>query len=285
MGWQNLCLETHCQPSWELPELAMAQHLIILYEPSKTTTMEFKAEGSFIQSVWNPIDQVRQCLAIVPANLPFQSCWDQEIVSTTLYLDANFVSQLIPDELNPDHIEIGVETKRADPLMAQLVQALKAEMIAKNSENDFYIHSLETALAAHLIRNYSTRASTIPDCEQGLSRRQLHRSIEYIQAHLDQNLSLTAIAEELGLSSYYFCRLFKQSMGISPYQYLLQQRIEQAKQLLGRSTLKVTQVALACGFANSSHLAKHFRQQTGVSPTQFRHIAQDPVQNRKIRCD
>jgi AraC family transcriptional regulator len=180
------------------------------------------------------------------------------------------LAQLVPDELDSDRIELSVETQRSDPLMAQLVQALKSEAVSKNQENDFYIHSLETALAAHLIRHYSMPSSKIPEHEKGLSRRQLHQAIEYVQSHLDANLSLTAIAHELDLSPYYFCRLFKQSMGISPHRYLIQQRIERAKQLLARSSLPVTQVALECGFANPSHLAKHFRKQTGLSPIEFR---------------
>ena len=229
LGWQHLYLETHCQPSWELPEFSMAQHLIVIYEPKISTTIEFKAEGSLIHSTWNPIDQAHQCIGIVPANLPFKSCWNQEIASTTLYIDANFVAQLAPDELNPDRIELAVETKRSDPLIVQLALALKSEVISHHSGNDFYVNSLETTLAAHLLRNYSVRHFTLPEYESGLSRLKLNQAIEYVQAHLNENLSLTAIADELGLSSYYFCRLFKQSMGVSPYQYLIQQRVEHAK--------------------------------------------------------
>jgi AraC family transcriptional regulator len=108
--------------------------------------------------------------------------------------------------------------------------------------------------------------------EDGLSREKLAQAMEYIDVHLGEDLSLSAIANNLNMSQYYFCRLFKRSTGISPHQYLIQQRIERAKQLLKRPELTVTAVALQCGFSGQSHFAKHFRKQTGLTPQQFRHL-------------
>jgi AraC family transcriptional regulator len=96
-----------------------------------------------------------------------------------------------------------------------------------------------------------------------------------MQAHLGEDLSLSAIAEELGMSQYYFCHLFKRSTGISPHQFLIRQRVEQAKILLKQSKHTISDIALACGFASSSHLAKCFRQVTGINPNQFRKLLQD----------
>ncbi len=79
------------------------------------------------------------------------------------------------------------------------------------------------------------------------------------------------------MSQYYFCRLFKQSTGISPYQYLMQQRIERGQQLLRRTDWTVTAIAMDCGFNNQSHFAKYFRHYVGTSPKQFRRASQDYV--------
>ena len=100
----------------------------------------------------------------------------------------------------------------------------------------------------------------------------LNQAIDYMNAHLGENLSLAAMATELHISQYHFCRLFKQSTGMSPHRYLIQQRCDRAKQLLRRPELRVTDIALECGFANQSHFAKYFRRHTGVSPTQFRQM-------------
>ncbi|MEM6437140.1 MAG: helix-turn-helix transcriptional regulator [Cyanobacteria bacterium P01_D01_bin.115] len=77
------------------------------------------------------------------------------------------------------------------------------------------------------------------------------------------------------MSESHFSRCFKQSVGIAPYQYLLQQRVERAKQLLKQpaprpQTLSISDIALECGFANQTHLTKVFRQITGVTPKAYR---------------
>ncbi|MBD0270102.1 MAG: helix-turn-helix transcriptional regulator, partial [Cyanobacteria bacterium Co-bin8] len=68
---------------------------------------------------------------------------------------------------------------------------------------------------------------------------------------------------------FHFCRLFKESMGVTPYQYLLQMRIEQAKQLLLKDNSRVAEVAVETGFADQSQLSRHFKRLVGISPKQF----------------
>jgi AraC family transcriptional regulator len=98
----------------------------------------------------------------------------------------------------------------------------------------------------------------------------LRQTLNYIQEHLSEEITLEAIANHVGISQYYFSHLFKQSMGVSPYQYVLRQRIERAKQLLKQSDLSIAEIALECGFANQTHLTKHFRNLAGTSPKAYR---------------
>ncbi|MEM1369587.1 MAG: helix-turn-helix transcriptional regulator [Cyanobacteria bacterium P01_H01_bin.15] len=85
-------------------------------------------------------------------------------------------------------------------------------------------------------------------------------------ALLDQRIQLAALAKLSGMSQLHFSHLYKQSWGISPYQYLLQQRIDKAKQLFKQHDRMIADIALECGFNSHSHLSKQFRQSTGVSP-------------------
>lgn len=94
----------------------------------------------------------------------------------------------------------------------------------------------------------------------------LQQVLDYIHAHLTENITLKEIAAQLGMSQSYFCRWFKQLVGISPYQYVLQQRVEQAKQLLQDPNIKLVDVALQCGFNSQSHLIHHFKRQTDTTP-------------------
>jgi AraC family transcriptional regulator len=115
---------------------------------------------------------------------------------------------------------------------------------------------------------------SLPIAADGLSPAKLAQSIEYINEWLHKNITLTEIATELNLSQYYFCRLFKQSICITPHQYLIQQRIERSKQLLSQKDIRIVDIATQCGFANPSHFARCFRKAMGISPQQFRESIQ-----------
>jgi AraC family transcriptional regulator len=122
----------------------------------------------------------------------------------------------------------------------------------------------------HLLRHYCAFEPTLKQYQGGLSRDRLRTAIDYIQANLDRKLTLEAIAQQLNLSLYYFCNLFTQSMGIPPYKYVLQQRVERAKQLLKDENRAIVDIALECGFANQTHLNKQFRKLTGMTPKVYR---------------
>ncbi|WP_200867382.1 helix-turn-helix domain-containing protein [Leptolyngbya sp. Heron Island J] len=134
-----------------------------------------------------------------------------------------------------------------------------------------YTDSFLNAVAVHLLKNHVACKRDIPDYDGGLSRYQLRRTIDYIRTHLDQDIKLADLAELLGMSQYYFCRLFRQSMGVPPYKYIIQQRVEQAKWLLRQpQKISIAAIALECGFANQSALNKHFRNLTGTTPNAYR---------------
>jgi AraC family transcriptional regulator len=93
-----------------------------------------------------------------------------------------------------------------------------------------------------------------------LSDHKLLQVIDYINDALDQDIKLADLAQLLGMSQSHFSRLFKRSMGLSPHQYLLHQRVERAKQLLKYTNQSLVEIALACGFDSHSHLSRQFRQ-------------------------
>jgi AraC family transcriptional regulator len=103
----------------------------------------------------------------------------------------------------------------------------------------------------------------------GLSPTQLKRVTDYINDHLAQELSLEELAAIAQLSPYHFCRSFKRSIGFTPHQYVIRQRVERAKLLLKDGKMGIVEVAIACGFTHQSHLNRHFKRLTGVTPKKF----------------
>jgi AraC-like DNA-binding protein len=112
--------------------------------------------------------------------------------------------------------------------------------------------------------------TTLEVKHKGLTRPQLQQVLDYIQTHLDRDLSLAELAETLNLSPTYFASAFKQAIEISPHQYVIQQRVEQAKLMLSKTDLAIVDIALQVGFASQSHLTQQFKRLTGMTPKQVR---------------
>jgi AraC-like DNA-binding protein len=111
---------------------------------------------------------------------------------------------------------------------------------------------------------------TLKAKHKGLTHRRLQPVLGYIRTHLDRDLSLTELAEVINISPTYFASLFKQIMRISPRQYVIQQRVEQAKLMLSKTDLAIADIALQVGFSSQSHLTQHFKRFTGKTPKQIR---------------
>jgi len=102
-----------------------------------------------------------------------------------------------------------------------------------------------------------------------LSQQLLARTCDYIERHLGDEISLSAIARVAGMSRFHFARLFRASMGQSPMAYLLRQRIERAKGLLRAGELPICEIAMLLGFSDQSHFSRTFRKLTGTTPKKF----------------
>ena len=98
-------------------------------------------------------------------------------------------------------------------------------------------------------------------------RRQL---VDYIEAHLDQPMTLGELALRCNLSEYHFARMFRASFGLPPHQYLLARRLHRACQLLRLGVMPLGEIALMCGFASASHFSNRFRQAMGATPGEYR---------------
>jgi AraC family transcriptional regulator len=105
---------------------------------------------------------------------------------------------------------------------------------------------------------------------QGLSPQRLQRVRDYVEAHLDEGLSLTILADIACLSPYHFSRSFKQATGVGPQRYVIQRRLERAKRLLRQTHQPLALIAQEAGFADQSHLTATFRHEMGVTPGRFR---------------
>jgi AraC family transcriptional regulator len=144
--------------------------------------------------------------------------------------------------------------------------ALRAGVQNGAALDRMYGEALSTALAVHLLREYDAAVLGPKRQYGGLPRAKLVRAVEYIQDQLGTDLTVSGIAQAVGMRRNRLTRLFKQSTGQSPYQYVVEARVRKAKELLTTGKFTISEVALHVGFADQSHLTRHFKRAFGLPP-------------------
>jgi AraC family transcriptional regulator len=160
-----------------------------------------------------------------------------------------------------------------DPQIETVCWALKSELQSGCTSGRLYTDSLVTAITARVLSRYSSLARPEPGPARGLGGFELRRVLDYIEANLSVNLSLLDIAAFAGYSPSYLNTAFRKSLGIPIHEYVVRRRLDRARTLLATSTESITRIALDCGFAHQSHLARHMKRILGILPGEVRRSA------------
>lgn len=273
MGWNGILVEQHDYTSTpgkveeiELP--ALSDHWLIL-PMGHPTYLSQKSDDRWHESIFQEGDSL-----LVPAEqLSYWCCPGSEAVQTELniHLQPKLVEQVAEvSEINTARVNLVNHFGQQDLNLQQIAMLLLAEVKSGSMMGRLYVESLSQALIIHLLRHYSEDAPIIAPENRSLTHIQLQQAIDYIHTHLDRDLSLAELANVVNISPTYFASLFKQAIGISPHQYVIQQRVEQAKVMLSKTDLAIADIALQVGFSSQSHLSQQFKRITGMTPKQVR---------------
>lgn len=158
-----------------------------------------------------------------------------------------------------------------DPMLEQLAIAITTALRDGTAGDELYVDTLAQMMAVQLARSHSSQARPfrMPP-QQSMAGWRIRRVIDYIEEHLDGNLSLEAMAAEVEISPIYLARAFKAAIGESPHRYVIGRRVERAKELLRNTDIPVVDVALSSGFSSQSHLSYWFQRYVGVPPAAYR---------------
>ena len=215
-------------------------------------------------------------VTFVPAGVPLDWEWNYASSSVHLTISPDFldgVSQQL-DMPGGSSFDLQPAFRVLDDSLSMPLMELRTEAITGSLGNELAKTSLLTLIGVRLLR-LGVRDldvhSIATDPAAGLATAFRQRCVELVQDRLDENLSLAELAREFGLSPYHFARLFKQATGFPPHEYQLQIRVQRAQAMLLQSPRRsIADIACELGFADESHLRRHFKRIVGVTPGQFR---------------
>ena len=150
------------------------------------------------------------------------------------------------------------------------LQKLQSVLAGSGINDHAYAETLGLLLLWELRHAADPRHSHLNPVRGGLTARQIRRLTEFVDAQIPNEITISDLATLTGLSHYHFIRAFKNTVGLTPYQYVLSERIRRARGLLSKPDLSLGDVALAVGFSDASHLNRVFRKFVGFTPTAFR---------------
>jgi AraC family transcriptional regulator len=209
---------------------------------------------------------------MVRRDTEIQAAWTTNSWPTLLLqIDNAKFQHVAPEEVRAVETSLVSALTTSDHRLAALMMAMRDEIRDGCASGRLYAESISLALLAYLSGRYATPTPRpLDNCDTSLSRGQRRKLVDYIRANLIGNISVTDLAELVQMSPAHFSRVFKASFGVTPYRYVMRERVEGAKAMLASAELSGSQVAIAFGFASQSHFVKVFRQFTGVTPKQYK---------------
>jgi AraC family transcriptional regulator len=238
-------------------------HRIIYYSVGHTGTIQY--ENGPIRRIQALANQI----SFAPRGVEARSNIPVPVQHIQILQNPETYDSLISDMVRGGAVRFEPSRAFNDSLASQIALTIANEMKGGFLDR-IHADALNTTLAVQIMRHFADPSAIALAPSNGLSRERLNRVRDYIEAHLDEDLSLTALADIACLSSYHFSRSFKQAMGVGLHHYVMQRRLERAKTLMRRTNQPLALIAQEAGFADQSHLNSAFRREIGVTPGEFR---------------
>lgn len=248
-------------------ENALSHHLIVIHTTPNPVMIHERADSTIMEGIVRSGD-----INVLSAGEMSVCRWEDDLSFFRMELASEYMRD-VADKADISYrggaLELQHRIRTRDEKMIQIAHWLRDTLQNGGAANKLYLDSLGNLLTLHLLQNYTSMINKPQRIPNALTEPQISRTVDYMRAHLESDISLEELSKIANASPSHLVRLFKQATGYAPHQYLIRLRVEQAKLLLLSKQLTISEVAAAVGFADQSHLHRHFKRTTGYTPREF----------------
>lgn len=266
MATELLSLEFFKAEPGEMPYDVFEQHHILLNlkdEPHRVENWRDKEHRDFLLQ--------HNEIIVTPAGVRSGWKWHSQSKVIIITLNPTKLNQFSQHELG---IVLGETQLKNIPQFVDAAICQAGEMLldALNSPvgSAVMFESFARIFLTKLIHKYGLEKSDEIAFNRSFTSSHYKRVLDFIATHFNDNITLEMMAAQAGISTYHFARLFKQTIGQSPHQFLMHYRVEQARKQLAKPNTLIADIAITCGFSDQAHFTRVFKQITGKTPKQYR---------------
>jgi AraC family transcriptional regulator len=265
-NWEDIRFAYHELQGFGTPEHTFKQHIFLIIH---------KFDGQVQRRLGDEIrDEVVKSGDVIfyPAGVPHSISWEGEAHYSTISMEPEYFYNIAFGNVNPDRMEKLYHFAQHDPIVYGVGDGLRLGLQCQQSFSGLYLDSISLLLGRHVFEEKCTIKHQLIEKADFFSYQQRQLIVEYIEIGLNRDLRLKELIELVRMGRSRFFKLFGNTFGMPPYQYLISQRIEKAKYLLKRTKLEIGQIAEMTGFNSHSHFTSIFRQYVFVTPEQYRRM-------------
>lgn len=251
----------------EMPEDVFDEHHILLNLQTVPHRVQNMRNGEMHDFTFSK-DQI----VVTPAGVRSGWRWFGTSDVIVVTLDPAKVARFAQTELS---LLLDAQQLHDTPLFTDADLCTAGVMLRDALESDdissgVMFEAMSRVLLVKLLQRYGKRPAEDVALSARFTSEHYHRVLAYIRSQLDQTISVDALAREAGMSPAHFSRVFKETLGSTPMQYVLAYRVEQAIKMMADPLRQLGNIALDCGFADQAHFSRSFKQITGQTPRAFR---------------
>jgi AraC family transcriptional regulator len=266
LGWKDVGLRAYRYEGLDVKVPGLADFMIVSYQRGGTL-VERRFEGRWTRTECHPGD-----LSLMTRSQSVHWRWTEPIDVAHVYLSAGLVTRVTADVLDRPIADVRLHDllRAQDPVVSGIVDAIAHEASEAAIGGPLYVDALSIQLVVHLLRRYASVDFVDRSGSGHFAPALRRRIVDYIEARLEQSLTLDELAAVSNVGVWTFSKRFRASFQTTPRHYIIDRRLDRAQELLGQGRLPVKAVAAACGFADQAHLTRVMHARLGRTPAALR---------------